>query len=124
MTDLAITIDNHLAAYCEPDRARRVELLESAWTPEGSLVDPPFEGAGIQGIADMTDALLAQFPGHRFERSTAIDHHHSTARYGWSLVAPDGAVAVAGVDVADVDSDGKLTRVVGFFSDLAPVEAN
>lgn len=37
MSDLATTIDTHLAGYCEPDPARRAELLGSVWSPPGRL---------------------------------------------------------------------------------------
>ena len=39
--------------------------------------------------------------------------------YGWALVAPDGNVAVTGTDIANVDSDGRLVKVIGFFGELA-----
>jgi hypothetical protein len=44
--------------------------------------------------------------------------HHEHLRFAWRLVAPDGTIAVAGIDVADVAPDGRLARVVGFFGDL------
>ena len=66
------TIDIHLAAYCEPDRARRVELLTQVWSVDGTLIDPPYDGAGIEGIADMVDGVLAHFPAHRFERTQPV----------------------------------------------------
>ncbi|MEZ5227814.1 MAG: hypothetical protein R2710_14405 [Acidimicrobiales bacterium] len=120
MTDLTATIDTHLAAYCEPDRARRLELLEASWVADGVLLDPPFDGSGIDGIADLVDAVLQHYPAHRFERTTSVDSHHDIARYGWSLVGPDGSAAVTGVDIAEANGDGKLTRVVGFFGELTP----
>ena len=113
-------VDTHLAAYAEPDAARRMELLRGVWSLEGRLVDPPFESRGHQGISEQATALLAQFPGHRFERTTAIDAHHQMLRYGWRLVSPAGAPVVEGIDVADLDVDGRLCRVVGFFGAQPP----
>ena len=123
LTTLTETVDTHLAGYAEPDRDRRVELLTRAWNPKGRLVDPPLDGEGIDGIADLVDAVLALYPGHHFVRTTDIDAHHGYARYDWTLVGPDGAAAVTGTDVVEVDGDGKLQGVVGFFGDLAPTEA-
>jgi hypothetical protein len=37
---------------------------------------------------------------------------------GWELVGPDGAVALAGLDVGEVAADGRLRRIVGFFGQL------
>ncbi len=120
MNDIIRTIDTHLAGYCEPDPARRLELLASAWAPEGTLVDPPIDGAGVDGISAMVDAVLSHYPGHRFVRTTTIDAHHQSARYGWALLDGDGTVVLDGVDLVDFDGDGKLVRVVGFFGQLAP----
>jgi hypothetical protein len=122
MSDHTTTVDTHLAGYCDPDPARRLERLTRAWADDGVLVDPPMDGAGPAGIADLVEVVLGHYPGHRFERTTALDTHHEHARYGWALLAPNGDVAVTGVDVAEFDDDGKLRRIVGFFGDMAPKE--
>jgi hypothetical protein len=108
-------VDTHLAAYGEPDAARRMALIREVWRDGARLVDPPLESAGHAGIADQAATLLAQFPGHRFERSTALDAHHQFIRYGWKLVNPQGEAVLAGVDFMDLDVDGRIGRVVGFF---------
>ena len=108
-------VDTHLAAYGEPDAARRMALIREVWRDGARLVDPPLESAGYVGIADQAATLLAQFPGHRFERSTALDAHHQFIRYGWKLVNPAGEAVLAGVDFMDLDVDGRIGRVVGFF---------
>jgi hypothetical protein len=117
MSDITTVVDKHLAGYCEPDAARRAELIETAWTADGSLIDPPFDGRGRDGIAAMTDVVLTHYAGHTFRRTTEVDTHHQFGRYGWALVAPDGAVAVSGTDYIEFDDDGRLVRVVGFFGD-------
>lgn len=118
MTDLTATIDAHLAGYCEPDPEARRALLARAWAPEGRLVDPPLEATGPDGIATLVDAVLDHYPGHRFQRTSAVDAHHDVARYGWALIGPDGSTALSGVDVATVGPDGRLTGVAGFFGPL------
>ena len=115
---LTVAVDTHLRAYCEPDTARRGELLAAVWAPTGALIDPPFDGTGLDAIASMADILLTHYAGHTFRRTTNVDVHHSFGRYGWDLVAPDGTVAVAGTDIVEVDADGRLTRIIGFFGPL------
>lgn len=118
-TTLTDTVDIWLRAYGETDAALRAELVGQVWAPEGVLVDPPFSGTGHAEILGLIAAAQGQFPGHTFRRTTEIDAHHDLARYGWELVGPDGAVAVAGTDVALLDADGRLTYVAGFFGELA-----
>jgi len=114
-------VDRHLAAYCDADAARRSAAIREIWSADGQLVDPPLEARGHQGIADQAATLLAQFPQHRFERSTAIDAHHQFLRYGWRLVDAKGAAVLEGIDVAELDGEGRLLRVVGFFGAQAAV---
>ncbi len=118
MSDVTTTVDTYLEAYSEPDTERRNELLERVFAADGQLIDPPLDASGRQGISDMVGAVLGQFPGHRFRRTSGIDSHHNAARYGWELVAPDGSVTLAGMDVALLDGNGRLQRVTGFFGDL------
>jgi hypothetical protein len=118
--NLTTAIDIHLTAYCEPDPARRSELVASVWHAEGVLIDPPFEGAGHEAIAAMTDVVLAHYSGHTFRRTTDVDTHHTFARYRWELVDADGTVAVGGTDIVEIDDAGRLVRVIGFFGDLTP----
>ena len=130
MTDTALdtatltrTIDTYLDAYGEADATRREGLIAEVWATDGRLLDPPLDGEGHAGISALTDVVHAHFPGHTFRRTTAVDSHHDVARYGWELVAPDGAVAMAGLDVAEFGADGKIVRVLGFFGDLQPASA-
>lgn len=108
-------VDRHLAAYCDPDATSRAAAVQEAWNPDGRLVDPPLEARGHQGIADQGATLLSHYPQHRFERTTAVEGHHGFVRYGWKLVDANGAAVLQGVDFAELDVDGKLLRVVGFF---------
>ena len=119
-TDPTRVIDAHLRAYCEPDATARAALVAEAWDAGGVLVDPPFDGAGHDGIAAMADAVLAHYPAHRFERTTEVDAHHAFARYGWALVAPDGTTAVTGTDVVELADDGRIARVVGLLGGPLP----
>jgi hypothetical protein len=120
--ELTTAIDDHLAGYCEPDPAKRRALLAGAWVEDGVLMDPPMDATGVEAIAGLTDVVLEHYPEHTFRRTSAVDVHHDHARYAWDLVAPDGTVAVSGVDVAQV-RDGRLAQVVGFFGELEPVAA-
>lgn len=119
-TDPVSVVDAWLVAYADPDATRRQQTIAATWATDGALIDPPFDGVGHEALSGMVDVVLTHYAGHTFRRTTAIDAHHEYARYGWELVAADGAVAVAGIDVAHFAADGRLARVVGFFGPLAP----
>jgi len=123
VTNASTTIDTLFAMWNEQDAGRRAKLVETVWVEDGQLVDPPLEGTGHAGITDMIAAVQSQFPGHTFRRTTGIDAHHDTLRYGWELVGPDGAVVAIGLDVGVLADDGRLRRVNGFLGPL-PEEAS
>src|SRR5205085_833876 len=106
-TDITATVDGYLAAWNEPDPQRRAELIELVWAEHGELIDPPMTAAGHERIGDMAAAMQQHYAGHRFERTSGVDAHHDHARFAWELIGPDGAVAVAGTDVADLAADGR-----------------
>ena len=60
-TSLERLIDSHLAAYSEPDAARRIAEIRELWSPEGRLVDPPGGGEAVRAgaVADHGLDLLA-----------------------------------------------------------------
>lgn len=122
-TTLEETIDTHLAAYLERDPERRTALIEQVWASDGHLFDPPLAAQGHDAINEMFAAVQEMFADHTFRRTTGIDAHHGIARYGWELVDASGTIALAGMDVAVVGSDGRLSRVAGFFGDLPARDA-
>jgi hypothetical protein len=115
------TIDTYFAMWNEEDGERRAGLVERAWAPGARYLDPMLDAGGHAALSEMVAAVHAQFPGHRFRRTSEVDAHHDQVRFTWELAAPDGTVTVAGVDVGELDAEGKLTRITGFFGDVTPV---
>jgi hypothetical protein len=111
-------VDSHLAAYCEPHAPTRSDVFRTIWNAQGRLVDPPLESHGHDGMGEQAAALLQQFPGHRFVRTSAVDRHHEFARYQWELRRPTGDRVLEGVDFMTLDADGRLLQIVGFFGPL------
>lgn len=118
MPDLNDLIDTYLSAWNETDATRRLALIERVWAADGQLCDPPMVGRGHREIGEMAAALHTQFPGHQFRRSSGVDAHHQQFRFAWSLVAPDGATALVGLDTGELAPDGRLQRITGFFGPL------
>ena len=118
MADVTSTVDTYLAMWNEGDPERRAAHISAAWTDDGRYVDPLQEAEGHAGLDQMVVGIHAQMPGHRFTRTSGVDLHHDELRFGWQLAAPDGTVAVAGVDVGTLAEDGRLRRITGFFGPL------
>lgn len=118
MTDITAIVDMNLAALTEADQGKRAGLIARAWAEDGSLTDPPLTAEGHSGLSEFADAVCQHYAGHTFRRVSGVDVHHDRFRYAWELVAPDGTVTIAGIDVGDIAADGRLRTVTGFFGDL------
>ena len=112
-------IDAYVVMFNEADDAVRAEQARAVWADDGRLTDPLVDAVGPAHIAAAIGALRAQMPGHSLARTTVVDSHHTHARFGWTVNAPDGSVAVAGIDAVTFAPDGRIETAVGFFGDLA-----
>ena len=108
-------VDRYFDMWNTEDDAARAAAVADAWAPDARYRDPLLEADGHDGLVAMVAGVHAHYPGHRFRRTTDIDAHHDVVRFGWELFAPDGSVTVAGIDVGELDDDGKLRRITGFF---------
>jgi hypothetical protein len=117
MSDILTTVDAYPAAWKETDAACRSEQVTRASATDRGYPGPRLQAAGHVDMADKVAAVHAQYRGHRFPRTRAIDAHRDQGRFAWELAAPDGAVTVAGTDVG-VAADGRGERIVGFFDEL------
>jgi hypothetical protein len=119
VSSMEATIDAYVVMFNEADDAVRADQARAVWVDDGRLTDPLVDAVGPTHIAAAIGALRAQMPGHSLARTTDVDGHHAHARFGWSVNAPDGSVAVAGIDVVTFAPDGRIRTAVGFFGDLA-----
>jgi hypothetical protein len=122
MSDVTTTVDTYFAMWNENDPTKRAELIKAAWAADARYVDPLLEADGHDALSQMVEGVHAQFPGHQFRRLSGVDAHHDRVRFAWDLVAPDGAVTVAGIDVGVLADDGRLQSITGFFGE-PPAEA-
>ena len=109
--------DGYLAMWNETDPDRRRTIIARTWADDGRYLDPLLEADGAAALDQMVAGVHEQFPGHRFRRTSGIDVHHDRLRFAWELVAPDGAVKVAGVDIGEMDGE-RLKAITGFFGPL------
>ena len=119
MTDI---IDTYIDMWNEEDAERRTALIDQAWADDAAYLDPLLEAEGKPALSEMVATVHGHYPGHRFRRRSDVDLHHDRVRFAWDLVAPDGAVFVAGIDVGELAADGRLRRITGFFGDLASTD--
>ncbi len=106
-----------LAAWNERDPAEVRGHLDRALAPDVEFIDPSIETNGIDEFEANVHEVHGRIPGAVYERTSGVDSHHRLHRYSWQI-SRDGEVLLPGFDVTEVDDDGKVTRVLGFFGPL------
>ena len=117
-TSTQTLVDSYFDMWLETDPDARAEKISAVFNEHGRHVDPNADANGHDGLAEMMGAVHAQFPGLGMRRTTGIDQHNDQLRFGWELLGADGAVLVAGIDIAQVGLDGRLSQVAGFWGEL------
>ena len=117
-------VDLYGAAWAEPDEERRRDLLERAWAEDGVYTDPSAEVKGREALVAHIGGFLEQAQGGRIVITSQVDHHHGTRlRFSWAMQSAAGQTLAEGMDYGELDEDGRLKLIVGFFGPFPPLES-
>jgi hypothetical protein len=112
------TIDAYIAAWNETDDAKRAALLQKCWAESATYTDPMADVSGRDGLDGLITGFHGQMPGASIQITSGIDEHHGRIRFGWKLAG--GTQALDGIDVGQVDGDGRLLSIIGFWGTNPP----
>jgi hypothetical protein len=113
-------LDRMLAIWNERDPNRIRGRIDSALSGGVIFVDPANSIEGRDAFEAMVKAFRAQNPDAVCSRSSGVDSHHGLHRYHWQIHRR-GELFIEGFDVAEVDGEGRVSRVLGFFGPI-PVD--
>lgn len=112
-----------MAAWGEPDEAKRRELLEVAWAEDGTYLDPSGRADGREALVAHIAGFQKMFADHQMLPASGLDHHDRYLRFAWKLLDPSGNEMLEGVDFGEFDGDGRISRIVGFFGPWPQLQA-
>ncbi|HET7747535.1 MAG TPA: SRPBCC domain-containing protein [Vicinamibacteria bacterium] len=112
---VAALVDRFLAAWSEPDQARRRATLEEIATPDLTFRDQYSCTAGVDDLDPHLAAAQRFMPGLVLRREGEVGQCQGTAVARWVATGPDGAPRGSGIDVFELAPDGRLARVVGLW---------
>lgn len=102
-------------AWLEPDEERRSRLLERAWAPDAVYCDPLDVVVGRDALGAHIGAFQRSMAGGRVDVTSEATRHHDSAHFRWAITDAAGAQVLSGFDVVQLDDDGRITRLTGFF---------
>ena len=117
MTKVPESLDHMLAAWNEADPTQVRGHLEAALSPDVQFVDPAVDIVGIDAFEANVHEVRARIPGAVYSRASDVDEHHGYFRYHWAIHA-EGSLLLEGFDVTELDDDGCVRKVIGFFGPL------
>ncbi|MFD4368213.1 nuclear transport factor 2 family protein [Rhodococcus sp. NPDC058521] len=118
MTHFDELAGRYIETWNETDEHKRRELIDRYWSPNARYIDPLGVARGPEAIASMIAGAQSQFAGFEFSLAGSVDAHHDLARFSWHLGKSGEAPVVVGFDVAECDSEGRLTSVLGFLDQV------
>ena len=102
-------------AWLAEDADERLRLLELAWAPEAVYCDPLDRVEGRAALARHIAATQASLAGGRVAVTSTPVRHHDSAFFRWAMTDVAGATVLSGFDVVQLDADGRIARLTGFF---------
>ena len=113
MTDDPITA--YGSAWTAADEDERRALLEVAWAPDAVYSDPLDHLQGREALGRHIGATQVALAGGRIAVTSTPVRHHDSAFFRWAMTDASGATALTGFDVVQLDADGRIARLHGFF---------
>ncbi len=113
-------VDAYIAAWNETDANKRSQLIEKCWADAATYTDPMVDVSGRVALSQTIVGFHEQMAGARIAVSSALDEHHDRVRFGWQLLQEDGTMRMEGIDVGQLDAEGRLASIVGFWGVSPP----
>lgn len=118
MANYPEAFDHMFAAWNETDPSLVRMHLEKCLAPDVRFVDPSIDLTGIDAFEENVHNVHKDNPGYVYSRASKIDSQHGFHRYHWSIHNKDGALVLPGFDVVEVNDQGRIGCVIGFFGEL------
>ncbi len=124
MATLEEMVISYVAAWAQINEEERRALLEKSWADDGIYTDPTGEAVGREELIRHIESFHQQYAEYRILCTSGVDEHHSRFRFTWVFLNAEGQLISEGVDFGEVGSDGRLTRITGFFSSPPPLPSS
>ena len=105
----------YASAWVEPDHTRRLAILGTCWASDGVYLDPSSRADGREALCKHIAGFQQAFAGHRIDLASGVDEHDGYLRFAWTISAPDRSELMEGVDFGQLDAEGRLKLICGFF---------
>jgi hypothetical protein len=114
VTPIERAVSAYVAAWNGKDAAAREAALRSCWAPNGTIVTPGKVLVGVEQVLGEIEALRRAHPDDEAVLTSVIDQQHDVFRFSAHLVRKDGSTWGETLDVGELDSEGRIARILSF----------
>ena len=114
----SVSLDAYAAAWNESDAAKRAAHLETAWAVDGVYCDPTARVTGRDALSEHIGSLRESLGEFEITSTSAYDEHHGFVHWRWRMTKDSGEPMIDGFDVAQIDDNGQVALIVGFFEQV------
>ena len=111
-----------LDAWNEKDLDQIRSHLDKSVAENVVFADPSNFIHGRDTFEAMIRRFRLAYPESFIKRTSGMDSHNNRYRYTWEIYVGETLI-VKGFDVAQIDEDGLVERIDGFFGDFPPLES-
>jgi hypothetical protein len=112
---------NTLAVWNERDLNQIRTHIDETIAENAVFADPTNFIHGRDDFEKMVKEFRLKHPESIIKRTSGIDSHNNRSRYSWGIYVGE-ALVFKGIDFVQLDENGLVERVDGFFGDLPPLE--
>lgn len=108
--NVARLVDGYIAAWNEPDAARREAAARELWAPDGAVINARFEYRGHDRVAEALSRSYERFiaAGYRYRARPEITAHHDGVCVLWQMLDPRGTVDSSGANFLLLTQEGRI----------------
>lgn len=121
MPDTDTIVKAYVAAWAASDEAERRRHIETAWSEDGRYRDPTADVVGRESLSRHIAGFHQRFPGASIVLTSGVAHHHGRLYFTWKMIGADGTTLLEGCDFGELDDDGRLSGITGFFGHPPPL---
>ena len=110
-------LDRMLAMWNEHDLSKVRGVIDEIFSEDVIFIDPANSIVGREAFEKMVREFRTRFPSAVCSNVSGFDTHHGLYRYHWEIHQGD-ELLLSGFDVTQIDPDGRVSRVEGFFGSI------
>jgi SnoaL-like domain len=114
--DLERIIDRYIAAWNTLDSQQRSIAMQEVVADDCDYADAHLPDAlvGREQHNLFIERFRSKFPDFSLQLATPAQGHHGYYRFNWQLLAADGKIFTQGAYFGEINSEGKICKLIGF----------